>query len=977
MGPKRSNKKGKGKGKGKANNNNHNAVKNGAANPRTPRKASTNGNGSSGGKSLYSRYKAATQSFRDGLEDLLPPSVRLISISDLGSATELLLEESKNASSSVDEAKREKMTVPYVRGELLANLNESIKLREAVAGDFQDDADDGHAYMIGMLHYCRYVLRSCRKKQLATFAALKRSSSKTAATTDDDGLGVGQFDALGVDGEDSEPDDEEEELNAAPIVRPTAPVDREYLIQRDLIDGSYQWQARSYIFQVKTLFDMVDQNFKRLKDDIRQIKQDFADDRKGADTAMVLSTMRAAAASNMAIQEIRYLEGTLKIDSPQFKTFYHILAILQFATQVDQLNGMVDPKVFAADPSISIDFVAKEIECGFRTPLDPQYFEMAPRIDNFMRRGKIAKDPHMPIIATISHIVKSVTFVEVESEFLRNMPHENIQEVRLSCQEVLNASNLTVDLVHVMFQTVWGGSTSGANSILHTHSFLQSTTKLLGSLTTKRRFAAATPMGPLWNAERNKAVGTADACMDDLFFRIIFPEWVSKVQDGTYKYIAKGMLPKIFPWFQEFIDCYERGDQAIPLSSSFAVHTMLTGIVCLQGDGDILRIALASKNASKTFFGQIWGVFDSEHAALKKDDDELRQRFHHKMSTLEMVSRPIYDVPMTTELHSFWNPLAAGSFLLNLSLAESVFPGAAMLDRQHQAVTSLHLYHALRERNIVDEIPALSYIDSILQDSKAIWGVEKPSKGSFVKNFFIGVGHSLSASAKAADFVRDAPYSITKSMFDISEDKKVDIEKSLATEIQNLNLDDGPFIRYQIMYGFRGTLKRGIRKEERPVTPEEISLCYRYFINRDFAGDVEDVGLGKTVNAMSEGGMQTTLGNYLNQSNKLVEQMVSEGRTLSINFLRLTVLMNEFMSKICSHMDWDEDMDNGCSGFLSEWKCSEDYKRQDLLLTFIGDRIFAELDGEPDEAKCEESKKIASLLQAFYGDEKSFDPHFF
>ena len=73
-------------------------------------------------QSIYAQYKEATRSFRNYLSKLIPDSIPLISVSDLGNAVEYILHKHES---------KEQIDQPLVVGvSLLSCLNKSIKLRE-------------------------------------------------------------------------------------------------------------------------------------------------------------------------------------------------------------------------------------------------------------------------------------------------------------------------------------------------------------------------------------------------------------------------------------------------------------------------------------------------------------------------------------------------------------------------------------------------------------------------------------------------------------------------------------------------------------------------------------------------------------------------------------------------------------------------------------------------------------------------------
>ena len=507
----------------------------------------------------------------------------------------------------------------------------------------------------------------------------------------------------------------------------------------------------------------------------------------------------------------------------------------------------------------------------------------------------------------------------------------------------------------------------GQRSITHTQSMLQSQTYALRSLNAGRKTIRWDAMGPDWDEDTNPADGTADARMDDFYYRTFYQQWFSHTRFGAdkYKLIFQDALPRIFPLLQGFLDTLDRRDADIPLSYSIAVHAMTTAIICVQGNGDVKRIASVSKRATQTFNHQISGLIDCKVVDMTDNIDCVLK----KVKMFEEVTKPtlnhIHSAP--ADLLGSWNPLVAGSLLMQTSYMNSMRFGIPAMNTNNQAVSTMHILNALSVRKLIDvnKIPLMDILDTALEGSKPIWGDGKPPLGSFTKYFFISIGTSLSASATISKFVTSMPWhQFKRFQTEMSEDKRAEMEGLLARQIElEDNLD---VVRLKILMGMRETFKRGSRMEKRYLTPSDISLSYRFCVERNFSGNVENVSSGNCIDAMSTAGTYATLMNYYERYKALDNQIPMDAMKMAINFPKLSWVLADFMSKLDEAMGWNDIIVEVIKGPLSDWKASNKVKRQYVLLNLIGDRILGELDSDLHSDLCTESKKCASFMKGYF-----------
>ena len=837
------------------------------------------------------------------------------------------------------------------------------------------DSDEGHRYMNGMLHYCQGVLRKCRKLYLVSIPSSEGSKprpnqkgSKVPVTN----ILSGRFEALNIHGgEDDESDAEEADNGAEEIIeRPEDPA-RNYSIEKDLIEGDGIMQALMYLSQIEHLFDMVDYHFRCLKSQITSIKKQWKliDEDGGnaaaRDAAIAIATIKTSSLVNLALEEMKYLEESLIAESPQLKTFYHVIAVLVFPKMIRPLEGYTQPKVLESNPHLVIDFVAKEVEFGFKTPANGKFFENDARVDMFTRRAKMCADGKNYATFT-SRAVLSVTFLEVGCDFVKK--HDCLKEHVRICTEMrdrFSLSGISPSDVSKWFR-VFKRSLGGERSVLHTQSLLQCQYHAMPKLSKQVGLKLDVPIiGPKWDEYCNRAEGITDARMDDFFFRIVFQSWFNHVRSPRYEKIFElafqGMVPRFLPFLSGLIHYVRNIDSPVPFSFTLSVHAMLTGVLCLQGDDDINRIALVSKKASETYYEQIQWLIDN-------DTTIFTERQLIRMRNDKLISQPAFnDYPEDTKLLSFWNPLIAGSILSQITYLNSVQLGSEMMSLNNQADTVMHLFNALKLRNLVNdnELDFLNLVDIALQDSKAIWGAGKPTTGDFSKHFFVASDIPLDASAKMSDFVKSPPwYMIRDGLEGASEQKHAEINQFMRAQITAEN--DIRLTRLDILLCFRGMFKRGSRQGERLIQPEDISTSYRYVVQRDFSGSVEDFRHGNSVSALSSAGAASALLNYFDQQEALSGKIVDEAAILSMNYPKLSSILNSCARQLACHMGWDDLIVQCCNGFLSESIGSVQGKKDLVINALIGDHILGELDVESDVSKCKESMKCAEFFKTYF-----------
>lgn len=90
----------------------------------------------------------------------------------------------------------------------------------------------------------------------------------------------------------------------------------------------------------------------------------------------------------------------------------------------------------------------------------------------------------------------------------------------------------------------------------------------------------------------------------------------------------------------------------------------------------------------------------------------------------------------------FWNPFSAALMWAYRNIYLSLEGGLATMTFGSEATAVLHIYNALKQRELVDDdLPLLSDIDEFFSELKWFWnGWEKPEPGKFVYRYHLCMG---------------------------------------------------------------------------------------------------------------------------------------------------------------------------------------------------------------------------------------------
>ena len=923
-------------------------------------------------RAIYAKYKQATRSFRDGLSKIIPKSIPLKSVSDLGNAVEYLLNESEQAN--------HRCHPPNIGIGLLSQLNTSIKLREEIITKFTEgNADEGHSYMNGMLRYCQDVLRKCRKIYVSAAQDDKSKSSnnnvKMAYGSEAGDAISDRFGALKVDDdrEEEQNDEGDGEDDHAPVERPSVP-DREYSIEKDLIEGNDRIHAMMYMYHMNMLLDLIDYHIGHLRAKLENIKSTPnipGIGHSSMESARVFATttlvMACSECLNLALDEMKYLDISLKAECPQLKSFYHVVATLVFPNQVKQLEGCIQPSVLKKNPHMALDFIAEALHFGFRTPVHPEFFNSDQRSKLFAKNGKLSsEDSILPV--SMSWLIQGVTFLEVGPDFV--MEHEALQTQVELCRGVYDTFRKEFGTGTI--KMMWGVLSVGRNRIieaeegccglekvrtlLRTQSMLQCQLHSVSKLEPSQfidpsKYKASCPLNKI------RAQKIDDPQMVEWFLRTVYPINCNQAIRNTVRVSSTQRQPQLE---QHFTDYVRNGDAPVQYTFTLAVYATLTGALQLQCD--LERISQMCRDTCDRFYRQVKWAIDQEGNS-EDANDILENVKGGKPAFLTSVYND--ELPEDVKLHALWQPPLSAGWKLSLTVYKNnMHRGFQMLDWGGQMQTILHLYHALRKRGLLQkgDIQLLDDCDSIFATSKAIWGEGKPND-NLCRNFFVAIGYPVDASKRISELIKTLPSPKQfQDMFDNASEKK----KARAEELRRSNITmekDFNIDRMKLILSLRGYFRRGTRQEDRRIEPTDVSNSYRFVMLRDFSGLENDASLGNSV------------GNCWYRQEALQKKVVEEAHKMSLNYPKLGWLLNDALIKLGKHMNWEGILSSPV--LLDMIQGTEEGKRILILDTLIGDRLFGELDFDTDSGKYGESKRCASYLKFYFHSIRDEDIRFF
>lgn len=785
-------------------------------------------------QSIYQRYKEATNRFQQSLQRLVPAGIfenikKKTGVNALIDAVDYLKEQ------------QEQGNPVELDPQMLEDLKVALRVRKRVAASISGGGDEGHAYFISLLNYCWSVLRPMR-------TVLPRRYQRTQNQKDESGEGLNRFEALSV--QDDEDGDNEDDLPSGPVSRP---VEQERLSLDELINGSDRFQARLLILSMNEMMGFSVDHYKNIKKRWRSFKT--AGD---LPSSIIEDLMEAAVSANFNIQQVISLEQQLAADYPHLDTFYRVMVLMVYPGMVKELADHVVehyPRSAQFREKDAIEFLGDCFECAFRNKSDP-----------LNRPEKLASEFadkwHMPRDLVNEYIQKTELLGKTEAplnpEFAMN--HRYFE----------SASSSGV-IPHCWLQ----GNTfiGGDRSMVMTVRLLQGLSNLIqkekGPLEVKRG-----SFGRQWDEGRNRA-SKIQGDLDEFLMGDALPVLLYMCSDGmlSMELPRENELLTFFTVIKSFV---ANPEKAIPWSLAFAVHTLLTSVIEMQGDTDMHDLATTAKASWDQYFDQLKELIGKVDVGSKYWKTKHWKTNLDRSYALRWLVVPTGLVAKSQELRAVWNPLCGGIFLVYLAYFGNLDCGTAMVDSSAQLRIVLHLYNALLQVKafVPGDIELLDYLNKHFSSSKAIWEGPKPEKGQLVKRWWIAYGMKPEVAQRLSE--------ATRSRLGTGSFDRIATDDILRTRTVDST------------------------RQMTGITPEDLSTSYRRICLHDFS-DVED---RYHSDGQRHEGKHPTLYDHAVRVNDSLDAMYAEQRLLATNLTSLGDFLDQFFFSLFNVMEWNEDVDN-------------------------------------------------------------------
>eukprot|EP00571_Detonula_confervacea_P012912 CAMPEP_0172304776 /NCGR_PEP_ID=MMETSP1058-20130122/6157_1 /TAXON_ID=83371 /ORGANISM="Detonula confervacea, Strain CCMP 353" /LENGTH=515 /DNA_ID=CAMNT_0013016149 /DNA_START=274 /DNA_END=1821 /DNA_ORIENTATION=+ len=367
-----------------------------------------------------------------------------------------------------------------------------------------------------------------------------------------------------------------------------------------------------------------------------------------------------------------------------------------------------------------------------------------------------------------------------------------------------------------------------------------------------------------WDEQNNPACsirGDMDSLVVKMMEHIMTSKWRF---DGCAVPMEAKMLPLV-----SSIRKWTAGMMSKPsFTLTFGLHLLLLSIFEIQGDGDVSRLGNIAKRAYGDFFSQA-----KEHLTLDIPCCPRRENCLNAILETRRVTQPTEDECDFVSSEGFdllfWNPLCAGLFLGYTTICLSLEGGLAAINTNYELSAILHLYNALKVRDMVDDdLPLLGDIDRKFSHLKCLWnGWDKPQQGKLTYRFHLSMGSTNEFASWKQDMARY---------------EKGGGEK--PTKKPNTTLSS-----------FNHTIKTSKRVSTK-IDPAEVSKTYKMHCLSNFE-DVEDVHVPKHVQIDPSCHMPMPLQIHEKKSFLLfVEGLNCElGNLLKYNMVAVGTVFNQFL----------------------------------------------------------------------------------
>ncbi|KAL7568109.1 hypothetical protein ACA910_019507 [Epithemia clementina (nom. ined.)] len=945
---------------------------------------------------IYQTYKQATMEFRNGLS-LLLPNAKLESVQDLQRASDHILNSciviwehvvsqtlSPNdvAAATASETETERLILlPELKvppRPLMESLNTSIANRENVMNRFlaNHQGDEGHRHMLSTLKYCRKVLKLSRMiaKDIrsALWAREKTCTSHTddAATSsqeptsgndDDDVMDMigGRFNALLLEEEleDKDDDDDEEEEKGGEQaidlqkrmeernfrVEAPEPASRDYSID-ELIHADDRFQCMAFLTTMDSLMCVVDSHYQNLKDYLRGAPSMSL---HSSDTNLQLF-LECAVAANMSMECVETAFSCLSLDHGHIRNFYDVLAIVFGFETIAEIGNLLSCHN-NNDTSAKVDA---------RSRVRPHYVKQFVgdiMEASFHNRPHELLDPVVAKYLSLLGIRNNKSLCSQIHQIAKVFQFGVMTEILFRYEELGSGGWINLIRSSGLSSHSWLASScqyiGKGRCILNTQALLQRIFDCCKDFSVKLLPARNNFFGSVWDENGNPA-RQIRGDMDQFVAQELIPDLVAICCGPRCMLDFVPTGKELMPLLNMLRRHIQKGPkEAMPIGITFGVHAILTSILVLQGNHDVQNLCSGAKESYEKLFAQLEEASAMEypiHPAFRTNVDRFK--------SMAYLPRPIkHAATPTSEMNALWNPVVGGGFLLFGINICSIYLGSACVDAFGQLRLVMHLYHALRERNLVGEIDMLRGLEAAFpfQSCKALWVAGRPERGSFVKHFWLAWGCSMKEAAR-----------MQEQALQRSRLKQSHFEKETRPRPHKMVRDLNE------------------------ILPEQMSASYRILVNHDFSQAEKNV-IDYTIEDIKDKAKALKESKYINclvRINQARDAMDDdETDIIPVNFPLVGAKLNAFCEELSAHLGWAlwiahevqrcpdsvrNDRTLGGSRATAFTTCDENMNRQALAHCWA--TLLAELDYDNDgeesslNGEFSTSRKAAAFMTEYF-----------
>jgi hypothetical protein len=775
--------------------------------------------------SVYTRYKKATQEFVNFMIQNTPEWVtgNRNSVDFLLTAADWMVENRFEIHPTV-----------------LNDLKLAIRLRKRAGESVFGGGDLGHKYFIDILVFCW--------SHLITLPRSNATDNRQDSDENQSSRNKNSYEVLMFDDEDEE-DLDEETFPSVPVPRPERQSEQPWTID-DLMKSDDRTDSILFLSALDDFMGGISHQYKC-------IAKVCSQNRKSTD--IVEDLLEAATLTSMTIQHIQQLEMEFMVDHEDLNTPYRMLSaivlpeITMLTSQIVKAHG---ERLTSRIEQDVIMFLGDCMECTFRNKDEAadalisdfcQRYEINPtgtdEITNYVQGLQSLTRNEVPIMAEISNFKKWLSIAQSLGQGDKlPQPH-----TWLSNMEFIGRDR----------------------AIHHTLRLLQSFSKIIEDTPNDQKilnrpgFFGPSPFRP----ERVRKI---HGDLDEYLMADILPQWFLMCRHGI---IGRSNLPheqELCPLFVLFRDYVQKPHKPVSWSLAFAVHALLTVTL------DTAPVYNDLMSISDAVFHKYFQQLDHATGFITKEKDTRHtDSWAQNMLTVSFLKNLGID---TLGRKALWNPLCASTTLMTLTYFGNMEAGCALIDCRAQLRITLHLFHALKVRELIreGEIPILDRLNEYFKSSRGVWEGPLPTQGEFVKRFMICFGMSAKESKQMSE---EARLAITSRMFSNKTKKSW----------------------------------RGKGRKMSHIEPSEISKSYRRICNRDFH-DVVDKYHTDEQRARMKG---TEVYGLAVRTNDTMDSIADESAFLSLNLPVVGIYLEQFVCSLFRVLQFDSFTDSAAS-FIDE-----------------------------------------------------------